>query len=97
MKQNPHHYSGLGSILGSKYLSILQDQLMPVHFNPFVELKLSDNSVQKIKYGIIDYRDFLVDLEAWETLLLAGRTQKPVKVLFNKNPLNQKSIEKAFV
>ncbi|KAJ3262068.1 DnaJ sub B member 13 [Boothiomyces macroporosus] len=36
---------------------------------------------KRIKYGVVSMHHLLRDLEEWETLYLAGRLQKPVKIL----------------
>ncbi|ANB11167.1 Tam41p [Sugiyamaella lignohabitans] len=76
MKQYPEHYSSL-RFLGSGAVSALQDYVgSGVYFNPFVEL----NGL-KIKYGVVNIDTLLSDLQGWETLYLAGRLHKPVKIL----------------
>lgn len=76
MRQNPHHYSFLRHF-GSGLVSKVQDNLgSGVYFNPFVEI-----DGIKIKYGVVNIDTLLTDLTNWNTLYLAGRLHKPVKIL----------------
>jgi translocator assembly and maintenance protein 41 len=76
IKQYPHHYSSIRH-LGSGTVSFLQDSVgAGVYFNPFVEI----NGL-KIKYGVVNIDTLLTDLAQWDTLYLAGRLHKPVKIL----------------
>lgn len=76
MQQNPHHYSGLKH-LGSYSVSRIQDSIgAGVYFNPYINI----NGVM-IKYGVVNLDTICRDLSEWDTLYLAGRLQKPVKIL----------------
>ncbi|KAM0542110.1 hypothetical protein ACHAPJ_012935 [Fusarium lateritium] len=75
MKQNRHHYSGLAS-LGSGAVARVQDWGAGVYFNPYVEM-----NGMLIKYGVTSIDNLVNDLSSWESLYLAGRLQKPVKIL----------------
>ncbi|VVT58372.1 uncharacterized protein SAPINGB_P006173 [Magnusiomyces paraingens] len=76
MRQNPSHYSSL-RWLGSGAVSFVQDKLgSGVYFNPYVEI-----DGVKIKYGVVNVNTLLHDLSSWNTLYLAGRLHKPVKIL----------------
>lgn len=76
MQQNPHHYSALRH-LGSYAVSKVQDSFgAGVYFNPYVVV----NGVM-IKYGVVNLDTICRDLSSWETLYLAGRLHKPVKIL----------------
>ncbi|KAF5657049.1 proline transporter [Fusarium heterosporum] len=75
MKQNRHHYSGLAS-LGSGSVSRVQNWGAGVYFNPFVEV-----NGMLIKYGVTSIDNLVQDLSSWDSLYLAGRLQKPVKIL----------------
>ncbi|CCC07158.1 unnamed protein product [Sordaria macrospora k-hell] len=66
MKQHRHHYSALAS-LGSGAVSVLQ---------PYVIV----NGIL-IKYGVVQLDTLERDLTQWDTLYLAGRLHKPVKIL----------------
>lgn len=76
LQQHRDHYSGLGS-LGSYAVSRIQDSIgAGVYFNPYITI----NGVL-IKYGVVNLDTLCRDLSEWNTLYLAGRLQKPVKIL----------------
>ncbi|KAL2193673.1 mitochondrial matrix Mmp37-domain-containing protein [Corynascus similis CBS 632.67] len=76
MKQHRGHYSSLAS-LGSGAVSYVQDRLgAGVYFNPYVVV----NGIL-IKYGVVQLNTLEKDLTQWDTLYLAGRLHKPVKIL----------------
>ncbi|MBE3042108.1 phosphatidate cytidylyltransferase [Candidatus Bathyarchaeota archaeon] len=76
MRQHPEHYSGLAS-LGSGAVASVQEKVgAGVYFNPYVIV----NGMQ-IKYGVTSISNLCNDLANWETLYLAGRLHKPVKIL----------------
>ncbi|KAG0749798.1 hypothetical protein G6F26_006461 [Rhizopus arrhizus] len=76
IQQNPHHYSSLRH-LGSGAVSLLQEKVgAGVYFNPYVEV-----NKMNIKYGVISIDKLCKDLIDWETLYVAGRMHKPVKIL----------------
>lgn len=75
MKQHRSHYSGVAS-LGSGAVSKVQNWGAGVYFNPFVEV-----NGMLIKYGVTSIDNLVHDLSSWENLYLAGRLQKPVKIL----------------
>ncbi|OJJ50031.1 hypothetical protein ASPZODRAFT_128620 [Penicilliopsis zonata CBS 506.65] len=76
LNQHRDHYSGLGS-LGSYMVSQVQDRFgAGVYFNPFVTVNGT-----LIKYGVVNLDTLCKDLSQWNSLYLAGRLQKPVKIL----------------
>lgn len=76
LQQHRDHYSGIGS-LGSSFVSRVQDKWgAGVYFNPFVTVNGT-----LIKYGVVNLDTLCRDLSSWDTLYLAGRLQKPVKIL----------------
>lgn len=76
MKQHRDHYSALAT-LGSGAVSYVQDKMgAGVYFNPYVVV----NGIL-IKYGVVQLNTLEKDLTQWDTLYLAGRLQKPVKIL----------------
>ena len=76
LHQHCDHYSFLGS-LGSSVITRVQDKLgAGAYFNPYVNL----NGLS-IKYGVVNLDTLYRDLSDWDTLYLAGRLQKPVKIL----------------
>ncbi|KAI2471014.1 mitochondrial matrix Mmp37 [Annulohypoxylon bovei var. microspora] len=76
LMQHRDHYSMLGS-LGSAAVSHVQDKWgAGVYFNPYVTV---DGIL--IKYGVVNIDTLCRDLSEWDTLYLAGRLHKPVKIL----------------
>ncbi|KAI5464977.1 mitochondrial matrix Mmp37-domain-containing protein [Mariannaea sp. PMI_226] len=75
MKQHRDHYSSIAS-LGSGFVSRVQNWGAGVYFNPFIEM-----NGMLIKYGVTSIDNLVEDLSSWESLYLAGRLQKPVKIL----------------
>ncbi|MBE7181544.1 MAG: hypothetical protein INR71_10115, partial [Terriglobus roseus] len=76
LTQHRGHYSFLGS-LGSAVVSRVQDRWgAGVYFNPYITV---DGAM--IKYGVVNLDTLARDLSTWDTLYLAGRLQKPVKIL----------------
>lgn len=76
LHQYRDHYSGLGS-LGSYVVSQMQDRWgAGVYFNPYVTVNGT-----LIKYGVVNIDTLCRDLSEWDTLYLAGRLHKPVKIL----------------
>ena len=76
LHQHRDHYSAVGS-LGSYVTSKVQDSWgAGVYFNPYVTVNGT-----LIKYGVVNLDTLCTDLSEWTTLYLAGRLQKPVKIL----------------
>ncbi|KAI9683545.1 MAG: Mitochondrial translocator assembly and maintenance protein 41, partial [Bogoriella megaspora] len=76
LTQHRDHYSFLGS-LGSGLVSRVQDKWgAGVYFNPYIAVNGT-----LIKYGVVNLDTISRDLSEWDTLYLAGRLQKPVKIL----------------
>jgi translocator assembly and maintenance protein 41 len=76
LQQHRNHYSAVGS-LGSSLVSRIQDRWgAGVYFNPYVTVNGT-----LIKYGVVNLDTLCRDLSEWDTLYLAGRLQKPVKIL----------------
>ncbi|KAG5984458.1 hypothetical protein E4U55_004678 [Claviceps digitariae] len=75
IRQHRNHYSGIAS-LGSGFVSSVQNYGAGVYFNPFVEV-----NGMLIKYGVTSIDNLVNDLTTWDNLYLAGRLQKPVKIL----------------
>ncbi|GAD98103.1 conserved hypothetical protein [Paecilomyces variotii No. 5] len=76
LHQHRDHYSALGS-MGSYMVSKVQDNWgAGVYFNPYVTVNGT-----LIKYGVVNLDTLCRDLSEWDTLYLAGRLQKPVKIL----------------
>lgn len=76
LQQHRDHYSFLGSF-GSGIVSRVQDDIgAGAYFNPYITV----NGVT-IKYGVVNLDTIYRDLSDWDTLYIAGRLQKPVKIL----------------
>ncbi|GAO15647.1 hypothetical protein UVI_02019330 [Ustilaginoidea virens] len=75
IRQYRQHYSAIAS-LGSGLVSRVQNWGAGVYFNPFVEV-----NGMLIKYGVTSIDNLVHDLTTWDNLYLAGRLQKPVKIL----------------
>lgn len=75
IKQHRDHYSGIAS-LGSGFVSRVHDWGAGVYFHPYVE-----SNGMLIKYGVTSIENLVNDLSTWDSLYLAGRLQKPVKIL----------------
>jgi translocator assembly and maintenance protein 41 len=76
LHQHRDHYSGLGSF-GSYLVSQVQDRFgAGVYFNTHITVNGT-----LIKYGVVNLDTLCTDLTTWNTLYLAGRLQKPVKIL----------------
>ncbi|KAJ5147090.1 Phosphatidate cytidylyltransferase [Penicillium atrosanguineum] len=76
LHQHRDHYSGLGSF-GSYLVSQVQDKFgAGVYFNTHITVNGT-----LIKYGVVNLDTLCTDLTSWNTLYLAGRLQKPVKIL----------------
>jgi translocator assembly and maintenance protein 41 len=76
LHQHRDHYSVLGSF-GSAAVSRVQDHIgAGVYFNPYVTVNGT-----LIKYGVVNLDTLCQDLSEWNTLYLAGRLHKPVKIL----------------
>jgi len=76
LQQHRDHYSAVGS-LGSYAVSRIQDNWgAGVYFNPYVTVNGT-----LIKYGVVNLDTLCKDLSEWDTLYIAGRLQKPVKIL----------------
>ena len=76
IQEHRDHYSSVAS-LGSYAVSRLQDSVgAGVYFNPYITVNGT-----LIKYGVVNIDTLCRDLAEWNTLYLAGRLQKPVKIL----------------
>ena len=76
LQQHRDHYSAAG-YLRSYLVSRIQDNWgAGVYFNPFVTVNGT-----LIKYGVVNLDTLCRDLSEWDTMYLAGRLQKPVKIL----------------
>ncbi|KAF9741493.1 hypothetical protein PMIN06_007322 [Paraphaeosphaeria minitans] len=79
LREHRDHYSFLGR-LGSGVVSQVQDNYgAGVYFNPYITVNGT-----MIKYAVVNFETLHRDLTNWDTLYLAGRLHKPVKILFEE-------------
>ncbi|EMD01173.1 hypothetical protein BAUCODRAFT_62313, partial [Baudoinia panamericana UAMH 10762] len=78
LMEHPDHYSFLRHLpYSSAAISHIQDDFgAGVYFNPYITVNGT-----MIKYGVVNLDTLSRDLSEWNTLYLAGRLQKPVKIL----------------
>ncbi|XP_025916958.1 phosphatidate cytidylyltransferase, mitochondrial isoform X2 [Apteryx mantelli] len=73
--KNRSHYSFL-KVFGPKQISNIQSYGAGIYYNTLVPC-----NGRMIKYGVISTDALIDDLFHWKTLYVAGRLQKPVKIL----------------
>ncbi|NXT54972.1 TAM41 protein, partial [Pluvianellus socialis] len=73
--KNRSHYSFL-KVFGPKQISSIQSYGAGIYYNTLVPC-----NGRMIKYGVISTDTLIDDLLHWKTLYVAGRLQKPVKIL----------------
>ncbi|KAK4815177.1 hypothetical protein QYF61_021037 [Mycteria americana] len=73
--KNRSHYSFL-KVFGPKQISSIQSRGAGIYYNTLVPC-----NGRMIKYGVISTDTLIDDLLHWKTLYVAGRLQKPVKIL----------------
>ncbi|KIK52030.1 hypothetical protein GYMLUDRAFT_64444 [Collybiopsis luxurians FD-317 M1] len=76
MNQHPSHYSLHSRVFGSDYVSAVQRISPGVWFNTLVPM----NGVT-IKYGVTTVDNLCSDLLNWNSLYLAGRMHKPLRII----------------
>ncbi|KAG6820725.1 hypothetical protein H0H93_012778 [Arthromyces matolae] len=76
MHQHPNHYPLHARLLGSSYVSRLEAFGPGVWFNPYVSM-----GGVRIKYGITTVDNLCSDLLNWNSLYLAGRMHKPLRII----------------
>ncbi|KAH9947581.1 mitochondrial matrix Mmp37-domain-containing protein [Amylocystis lapponica] len=76
INQHPGHYPMHARVLGSSFVSRVQDISPGVWFNTFVPIK-----GVTIKYGVTTVDNLCADLLNWRTLYLAGRMHKPLRII----------------
>ncbi|XP_030358041.1 phosphatidate cytidylyltransferase, mitochondrial isoform X2 [Strigops habroptila] len=75
LTKNRSHYSFL-KVLGPKQINSVQNYGAGIYYNTLVPC-----NGRMIKYGVISTDTLIDDLLHWKTLYVAGRLQKPVKIL----------------
>jgi mitochondrial translocator assembly and maintenance protein 41 len=94
MSQHPSHYAMHARTLGSFFVTKVQEFGPGVWFNAFVQAKgrvrdffwffpmiIDSTSSQTIKYGVTSVDNLCSDLLNWNTLYLAGRMHKPLRII----------------
>ncbi|KAG0697626.1 mitochondrial matrix Mmp37-domain-containing protein [Suillus ampliporus] len=76
MQQHPGHYPMHARVLGSSFVSKMQEMSPGLWFNTFVPMKGVN-----IKYGVTTVDTLCADLLNWRTLYLAGRMHKPLRII----------------
>jgi translocator assembly and maintenance protein 41 len=91
---NPDHYAAIPKLLGSNFVSMVQNQGAGCYFNPMVRINTKSNtnnnidnqghdnnekeSSRLVKYGVISHDKLKKDLMEWDCMYVAGRMHKPV-------------------
>ncbi|KAJ7784553.1 mitochondrial matrix Mmp37-domain-containing protein [Mycena metata] len=76
MQQHPSHYTLHARVLGSSYVSNVQDIGPGVWFNAYIPM-----AGVTIKYGVTTVDNMCSDLLNWRSLYLAGRMHKPLRII----------------
>ncbi|XP_045407413.1 phosphatidate cytidylyltransferase, mitochondrial isoform X4 [Lemur catta] len=90
LKKNRSHYSLL-KFLGPKIITSIQNNYgAGVYYNSLI---MCDSRL--IKYGVISTNILIEDLLNWNNLYVAGRLQKPVKIVaMNENVILRSALDK---
>lgn len=83
LKRFPGHYSGL-KYLGLGAIEYIQNIGAGIYYNPFVEMNGA-----MIKYGVMATKTAIKDIVEWKHLYIAGRLQKPVKIISTSSEIEQ--------
>jgi translocator assembly and maintenance protein 41 len=76
MAQHPSHYAMYARTFGSSFVTRVEEFGPGVWFNAFVKAK-----GRTIKYGVTSVDNLCSDLLNWNTLYLAGRMHKPLRII----------------
>jgi len=76
LHQHPAHYPLHARLFGSSYVARMEELGPGVWFNAYVPM----NGVT-IKYGVTTVNNLCSDLLNWQTLYLAGRMHKPLRII----------------
>lgn len=76
LSQHPSHYTLHSRLLGSDYISKVQEITPGIWYNAFVKIKGVN-----IKYGVTTLDNLCGDLLNWRSLYLAGRMHKPIRII----------------
>ncbi|KAI0250730.1 Mmp37-domain-containing protein [Lactifluus subvellereus] len=76
MAQHPSHYAVHARTFGSSFVTKIQEIGPGIWFNAFVQAK-----GRTIKYGVTSVDNLCSDLLNWNSLYLAGRMHKPLRII----------------
>ncbi|KAF7365203.1 Kinesin-like protein [Mycena venus] len=76
MQQHPSHYTFHARVLGSDYVTKVQEFGPGVWFNAYIPM-----AGVTIKYGVTTVDNLCSDLLNWRSLYLAGRMHKPLRII----------------
>ena len=76
LTRNREHYSGL-AWFGPSAIAAVQRRGAGLYFNPYARV----SSGRLLKYGVVSHSVLKDDLSHWNSLYVAGRMHKPVRVL----------------
>ncbi|KAJ7366884.1 mitochondrial matrix Mmp37-domain-containing protein [Mycena albidolilacea] len=76
MQQHPSHYTLHARVLGSDYVTKVQNIGPGVWFNAYIPM-----AGVTIKYGVTTVDNLCSDLLNWRSLYLAGRMHKPLRII----------------
>lgn len=81
LKRNSSHYSFV-RFFGPKMVTSLQDNFAArVYYNSLIQFVDENKQKKLMKYGVISHSRFVNDLLDWDSLYIAGRLHKPVKII----------------
>lgn len=83
IRENSSHYSSM-KYFGPTMVSKFQDIGAGLYFNPFTKI-----NGHQVKYGIVSTNKLLSDIKNWDSFYIAGRLQKPVKILKNDETIEK--------
>lgn len=76
LAQHPNHYPLHARVLGSSFVSKVEEISPGLWYNAYVEME-----GVTIKYGVTTVDNLCSDLLNWRTLYLAGRMHKPIRII----------------
>lgn len=72
-------------IYQANFIAYIQEECgSRMWFNSFVPMKISACPHRQMKYGVISTRHLVNDLQNWESLYIAGRLHKPIRIFANQ-------------
>jgi len=80
MKHHPEDYGCLIRSLGPRVAAMIQRTGAGIFYNCLIDFE-DEYGAKKIKVGVVESKTLLADLKEWNSLFIAGRTHKPIKIL----------------